>query len=304
MTHLSGHDTIASNSQLVRRTGLARLIDFLILTKPRITLLVLVTTWAGFALSVPGGTWTWWPLLPALIGTALCCMAAGTLNQVAESEIDARMRRTRCRPLPSGRLTHLEALLFGLGLAAVGTGILCVATHWLAAVAATLTLGVYVLVYTPLKRFSPIALYVGAIAGAIPPLIGSAAATGTLTAAAWSLFAIQFLWQIPHFLAIGWIYRQDYAAAGLRLLPAIDSKATLYHLFIGSLVLVPVGLAPTIWHISGPTHFLTALICGLAFLAVAMALLISPSHRQARVVFFTSLIYLPLVLATMWIDRV
>lgn len=288
-----------------RSAGTARLADYVALGKPRITAMVVLAAYAGFALGVGRAPWSWLTLAAALCGTALCCMAAAALNQLCERQTDALMERTRNRPLPAGRLTNLEALLASLGFAAVGTGVLCVLCHWLAAVAATFTILAYVLIYTPLKRVTALSTLVGAVPGAMPPVIGCAAATGRIGPTAWVLFGIIFVWQLPHVLVITWLYRRDFARAGLPVLPGVDPDglSPFGHIVVGCLLLMAVGLLPTIMGMSGRVYFLTALVAGSVFLVLAVALLIAPTRMRARAFFLASLVYLPLVLTMMWIDQ-
>jgi len=274
-----------------------RLAGFLALTKPRITLLVVLTTLVGFLVAVPRPVPTLL-LLHALVGTALAAGAAGALNQWAERRLDAEMRRTARRPLPSGRLTPLEAAAFGLGLTVAGTAYLALTTNALASAIAALTVASYLLLYTPLKRVTSLATVVGAVPGALPPLIGWAAARGRLGPEAWVLFGILFLWQMPHFLALAHLYRADYARAGFRMLTVEDAtgrgagrQAALY-----ALALVPVSLLPTPLGLAGPVYFVGALALGIAFLLGAAGMAVAPSGvAAARRLFHASLLYLPVL---------
>lgn len=274
-----------------------RLAGFLELTKPRITFLVVLTTLVGFLVAAPRPV----PvllLLHALVGTALTAGAAGALNQWAERRLDAEMRRTARRPLPSGQLTPLEAAVFGVGLTLAGTAYLALTTNGLASALSAVTIASYLLLYTPLKRVTSLATVVGAVPGALPPLIGWAAARGRLGVEAWVLFGILFLWQMPHFLALAQLYRADYARAGFRMLTVEDAtgrgagrQATLY-----ALALVPVSLLPTPLGLAGPVYFLGALALGIAFLAAGVAMAVDPtSPAAARRLFHVSLLYLPAI---------
>ncbi len=276
--------------------------DYTTLTKPRITLMVVITAAAGMALAP--SPWTWWVMIGMLAGTALSCMGASAMHQVIERSTDGLMRRTRQRPLPAGRLGTPEAAWLGGGLSLAGVAVLAGTTTWLAAMLSAITIVSYAFVYTPMKRRSPTALRVGAVPGAMPPLIGYAAVTGDLGAAAWIVFAIMFVWQVPHFLAIAWLYREDYARAGFPMLPVLDpsGQRTFRQVLIGCLTLVPLGLLPTMLGISGLLYFFTALACGLGFLAFGVALVLRPGRTQARWLFFASLVYLPVVLAVMLVD--
>ncbi|NJD09065.1 MAG: protoheme IX farnesyltransferase [Gemmatimonadetes bacterium] len=274
-----------------------RVAGFFELTKPRIAFLVVLTTLVGFLVGAPRPL----PvllLLHALVGTALAAGAAGALNQWAERKADAEMRRTMRRPLPSGRLTPREAAVFGLSLTAAGTAYLAFTVNTLASALAALTVASYLLLYTPLKRVTSLATIVGAVPGALPPMIGWAAARGRLGLEAWVLFGILFLWQMPHFLALAQLYRADYARAGFRMLTVDDAtggsagrQSLLY-----ALALVPVSLLPTLLGIAGPVYFLGALACGIGFLLSAVGMAVEPtSAAAARRLFRASLLYLPAI---------
>lgn len=276
--------------------------DYMTLTKQRITLMVVITAAAGFALAP--GAWSWLTLMGTLMGTALSCMGASVLNQVIERDTDGMMDRTMNRPLPAGRVNPTEATWVGVVLGLAGVGLLALTTTWMAAALSAFTILSYVLIYTPMKRYSPVALLVGAVPGAMPPMIGYAAVTGDLRAAAWLTFTIMFVWQVPHFLAIAWLYREDYAKAGFPMLPVLDptGQRTFRQVLIGCLLLVPLGGLPTMLGISGIAYFFTALICGLTFLAFGIALVWRPGRTQARRLFLASLVYLPVVLTVMLVD--
>lgn len=278
--------------------------DFKDLTKPRITRMVVITAAIGFLLGVQGAM-PWLSLVIAMIGTALSCMAASVFNQVYERDTDALMHRTRNRPLAAGRVGVKPAMMLGTLLSLAGVGILTGYGMYLAAGLCAFTIASYALVYTPMKRFSTLALIVGAVPGAMPPVIGYAAATQTIGAAAVLLFAIMFVWQVPHFLAIAWLYREDYARADLAMLPVIDPTGvrTFRQTLIGCLLLLPIGLLPSAMGISGQIYFAVALLCGLGFLALGIKLVLKPTRENARKLFFGSLIYLPVVLVAMMVDR-
>lgn len=287
-----------------RSATTSRLADYATLTKPRITLMVAITAWLGFALGATG-PWAWLVLLGTLIGTSLSCMGASVLNQVLERDTDALMHRTRRRPIAAGRVGPLEGAIFGLLLSVGGVVVLALMTTALAAWISGLTILSYVLIYTPMKRVSPWALPVGAVPGAAPPLIGFAAATGTLGAGAWLVFAIMFLWQIPHFLAISWLYREDYARAGLRMLAVLDSDGsrTFRQVLIYCLLLVPVGALPTVMGVSGWWSLGIVMVCGLGFLALGVDLVRQQDRHRARRLFLGSLLYLPVVLAAIVLNQ-
>ena len=219
--------------------------EYLALTKPRITWLILMSTGIGFFFGAKGG-WSWAVLLNTLLGTGLLASGTAALNQWFEREADAKMRRTRLRPLPSGTLSEERALVFGMAISAAGFFDLQLFVNPLAALLGALTLVSYLFIYTPLKQRSPHSTTIGAIPGAMPPLIGYAAASGMLNWEAAVLFAILFLWQFPHFYAIAWMYREDYERAGIRMLPVVepDGESTARRILLFSLVLIPISLMP------------------------------------------------------------
>ncbi|MBI1722429.1 MAG: protoheme IX farnesyltransferase [Gemmatimonadetes bacterium] len=275
----------------------ARLADFLALTKPRITLLVVLTTSVGF-LAAAGSSADLVLLVHTLAGTALVAAAASALNQVAEREADAEMRRTARRPLPAGRLATGEAAVFGAALALSGALYLAAAVNPLASALAVLTAASYLLLYTPLKKVTSLATVVGAVPGAMPPMIGWAAARGTLGVEAWILFAIVFFWQMPHFLAIAAIYRHDYQRAGFRVLPVVDpaGASTGRQSALYGLALIPISLLPSFVGLAGPGYFFAALLLGIGFVLLSVRLALDPSSLgKARSLFRFSLIYLPLL---------
>ena len=267
------------------------------LTKPRIVVMVLVTVGVGFLLGARGSAHPA-TLSLTLFGTALVAGGASTLNQWMERARDARMRRTANRALPRGRLGAVEAASFGVGLGLAGTAILLWGANWLAAAVAVSTLLLYVFVYTPLKPWTTLNTAIGAIPGALPPVIGWAAATETLGIEAFSLFLIVFLWQFPHFLAIAWIYREDYARGGLKMLPGVDPQGALTgrQATIYALALIPAGLLPATIGLAGPVYFIGALVLGLLYLVVAIQFWTGVSESTARRLLRMSFFYLPLVL--------
>jgi protoheme IX farnesyltransferase len=282
-----------------------RLADFVALGKPRVVLMVVLTTLVGYYLGA-GFDLDWSRLLHLLVGTALAAAGTLALNQFMERDLDARMERTRGRPLPDGRLQPGEAAVFG-GLLTVGgvaylgvsIGIGCAAVI---AVIAVLYLGLY----TPLKRVSPLATVLGAVPGALPPVAGWVAARGDLGVGAAVLFAILFLWQLPHTLAIARLYRDDYARAGIRVLPVVDPDggSTERQIVAGCLALHAAGLLPTLVGLTGGVYFFGAMLLGALFLVVGMAQALRPSAPAARRVVLASVIYLPVLLALMALDRV
>jgi protoheme IX farnesyltransferase len=266
--------------------------------------MVLVTTLVGFHLGSVASP-ALLRLLHTLIGTALAAAGTLTLNQWMELDLDARMERTRRRPLPDGRVTAGEALVFGAVLLAVGLAWLALAVGILPALVTAGITVTYLLLYTPLKPITSLCSIVGAVPGALPPVAGWAAARGDLGPEPWVLFAILFLWQIPHSLAIGRLYRDDYARAGIRVLPVVDrdGASTGTQVVSNCLALLPVALLPTLVGIAGPVYFLIALILGLGFLGAALALAMRRSVVAARRLMFASLVYLPVLLTAMALDK-
>jgi protoheme IX farnesyltransferase len=279
--------------------------DLVELTKPRITLMVVVTAGIGLLLA-SGGRVPMAMVLHALVGTGLVAAGSAALNHVLERDIDALMRRTANRPLPAGRMHPDLALTLGVGLAVAGLVELTLGVNLLTALLGAAALAGYVFVYTPLKKISPLATVVGAVPGAIPPMMGWAAVTESLDPGAWVLFAILFLWQLPHFLAIAWMCREDYARAGLPMLPVIhpDGRSTARQMVLYGAALLPVSLLPSMLGLTGSAYFLGAMGLGLFFLAMCVAFAVSLSALAARRVLLTSVLYLPAVLAVMVLDRV
>jgi protoheme IX farnesyltransferase len=281
-----------------------RLADYLELAKPRVVLMVLVTTLVGFYLGSTGSP-ALVTLAHTLVGTALA--AGGTLawNQLMEIDLDGRMMRTRHRPLPDGRILPVEALVLGGVLLAAGLAHLALAVNLVSAGVTAAIAVVYLLVYTPLKRVTPLCSLAGAVPGALPPVAGWAAARGSLDLQAWVLFAIMFLWQIPHSLAIARLYRDDYARAGIRLLPVVDvdGPSTGTQVVAFCLALLPVALLPTLIGIAGVIYFLVALALGVGFLWSGITLARGRSVADARRLMFASLLYLPALLGVMALDK-
>jgi protoheme IX farnesyltransferase len=270
--------------------------DFLALTKPRLNLLVLITTATGVYLGAPAGVAL--PLLlHTLVGTALVASGAAALNQVWERDTDLRMRRTRARPVPSGRLGAREAWWFGATLSIAGVAELAAWVNLASAAVAAVTLASYVFVYTPLKRRTSLATLVGAFPGALPPVIGWAAATGQIGLQAFVLFGIVFFWQMPHFLAIAWLHRDDYGNAGIPLLPVLepDGRRTGRQALLYAVALWPVSLLPTVVGLGSDAYIVIATMLGLAFIALSAAFARERSDRSARRLFLFSITYLPLL---------
>jgi len=278
--------------------------EYLALTKPRITWLILMSTGVGYFFGAKSG-WHWLTLLHTIIGTGLLASGTAALNQWYEREADAKMRRTKARPLPSGRLDESKALLFGLAISAAGFFELQLAVNELAALLGAATLASYLFLYTPLKQRSPHSTTIGAIPGAMPPLIGYAAASGTLTWEAWVLFAILFLWQFPHFYAIAWMYREDYERAGIRMLPVVepDGESTARRIVLFSLLLIPISLIPKYLSMAGNIYLFGALALGLLFLYAGVRISFDRTRQEARHVLLASVVYLPVLYGLLLFDR-
>lgn len=277
------------------------------LTKPRITWLVVMTAAAGFALAAPGAfdAFGLRMLLRLAVGTALVAAGTNALNQWWERDADARMARTRGRPLPTGRLSAGTALLFGAGLAVSGIAHLVFAVNALTAALSALTLGLYVFVYTPLKRRTWWAVLVGAVPGALPIVGGWTAATGAAPAEAWLLFAILFLWQLPHFYALAWMYRDDYARGGFRVVSFDHSgRAVGRQVVVFASVLLALSVVPTVAGLVGTVYLVGAALAGAALLACGAMFAAGPAPRPARRLFLVSVGYLPVVLLLMVVDKV
>jgi heme o synthase len=279
--------------------------DLVALTKPRVVLMVLVTTLMGYDVALTGPA-DYLRMIHLLIGSLLAAGGTLALNQYRERDLDARMDRTRARPLPAGRLQPLEAWLFGVALTLAGTAYLAALVNPLVALVTLATTILYLFAYTPLKRRTPLCTLVGAVAGALPPVAGWAAARGDVAPGAWVLFAILFLWQLPHTLAIARLYRDDYARAGVRVLPVVDpdGASTGRQVVLACVALVSVSLLPAVAGWTGPIYLAGALVLGLAFSAVGVEQALVPSPRAARHVLLASLIYLPLLLGLMAFDRI
>jgi heme o synthase len=266
--------------------------DYLDLSKSRIVLMVLITTAAGF-LFAPGGVD---PLLMlhTLVGTALVAAGTNALNQYVERGHDAKMLRTRTRPLPAGRITPRAALVFSSAIAVIGTLYLGLTVNWLTATLGAFTLTSYIFVYTPLKRVSTLCTIIGAVPGAIPPLMGWTAATNELSLGGWILFGILFLWQLPHFMAISWMYREDYARGGFAMLSVQDGDgaAVARQAIFYTLALIPVSVAPALLGMTGALYFIGAALAGAVLLAATIRFFFDRQVRNARSVFMISNLYL------------
>jgi protoheme IX farnesyltransferase len=285
--------------------------DLLALTKPRIVLLVALTAAAGYALgihAIPAGQYPassraamWWVLLHTMIGTSLVAGGTSALNMVVERDVDALMHRTARRPLPAGRLSPVVATVFAWSIGALGIAELLRFVNATTAMLAAVTLLVYVYLYTPLKRRTPLATLVGAIPGALPIVGGWTASGAPLDARAGVLFAILFLWQLPHVLALSWIHREDYARAGLRMmsLDDVEGRATFRQATLDATALLPISLAPALLAMAGPTYFAVALALSVALIGLAAAGARTPSRTRARRLFLATLAYLPLLLGAL-----
>jgi len=283
----------------------SRLADYLALTKPRLNFLVVASSAAGYYLGVSGALDPS-KMAVAVLGTALVAGGAAALNQVFERDTDGLMRRTRTRPLPDGRVTAADASIFGAVLSAAGLALLSARTNLAAAALALATIVVYLAIYTPMKRRTPLSTLIGAVPGALPPLIGWTAARGTIDAGGAALFAIVFLWQIPHFMAISWLYRDDYATARFPMLSVVDAGGTRAsrQAFWYSVVLLPVSLAPALLGIAGTIYVVAATALGIAMIVLAARFASGRDDASARRLFFGSITYLPLLWIVMIADKV
>ena len=275
------------------------------LVKPRMNLLILGTTTVGF--SIAAKTTEQWTRLPnALVGTALCAASAAILNQLLEKEYDGRMRRTAVRPLPTGRISARQALALGVAAGMLGGLYLLLFVNRMTALLGTATLTSYVLIYTPLKRVTTLNTLVGAIPGAVPPMMGWTAVTGALAPPALALFGILFVWQIPHFLAIATLHREDYRLGGFKMLPVDDPqlRRTGRQMLLYSAALLPVTLLPVMTGVAGKVYTVSAVVLGVTFFAFALSCATRRSRAEARKLFFASIIYLPVLLAVLMMDQI
>ena len=297
-------NTDAVNPPSKQTVFVHRAADFVELIKPRLVVMILITTAAGFYLGAQ--TVDWLRCLHTLIGAGLTAAGVLGLNQYLERDVDAQMKRTQERPLPDGRMNPLEALLVGAVLTGGGMLYLTFIVNVLSGFVISLIVISYLFLYTPLKRKTSLCTLIGAVPGALPPVVGWVAASGALTGEAWVLFTILFLWQLPHSLAIAYIYREDYAKAGFRLLPVIhpDGASTCRQIVINCVALLGVGLLPALYNIAGSIYFFTALLAGVGFLAVGIYLARARSVKAARYLLYASLLYLPLVFITMALDKI
>jgi protoheme IX farnesyltransferase len=290
------------------RARLAMLADYWALTKPEVNLLILITTFAGFCLALPAPIEQFPVLLliNTLLGTLLVASGTGSLNQFLERNFDAQMRRTSRRPVASGRIAASSALWFGIALSSFGCLYLRVAVNTLSSLLALITLLSYLFLYTPLKRKTPLCTFVGALPGAMPPLIGWAGIAGRLNLEAWSIYAILFLWQFPHFMAIAWMYREDYLRAGYMVLPCGETRGNVMALqsVLPSLFLVPLGIVPLFLAHSHLSYWVANILFSSGFLVCTMRLAFQRSNWTARRLLFASIIYLPMVLFVILLSKV
>ncbi|WP_240928095.1 heme o synthase [Thalassoroseus pseudoceratinae] len=284
--------------------SLARLADYLELTKPKIAVLALATVTFGYVLA-SGTTIDRAGLMHALIGITLVAVSSSVLNQLIERDTDRRMDRTRNRPMVTGRVTAIEGLVFGLATGMMGTLYLSVFVNLQTAILGVFTLLTYVALYTPMKRTSSFCTTIGAVPGALPPVLGWSAAGGSLDAGAAALFAILFFWQFPHFLAIGWLYRTQYERAGLKMLPSCWANRNLTGALavLYALALLPVSLLPSVFDMAGSAYFAGAIVLGMGYLICAVLFMANETRSSARRLLWSSLLYLPLLLTILTWDH-
>jgi protoheme IX farnesyltransferase len=293
-----------SSTRAVTISPLTRSLGYISLTKPDVSFLVVITTLAGYVLGTAGPL-NWLLMAHTVLATTLVAAGTSALNHYLERDSDGLMRRTAARPLPSGVLLPAEALWFGAALVLVGVVDLLLSTNILAAALAVATPAMYLGAYTPLKTRTTWCTAVGAIPGAMPPLIGWAAARGSLDAGAWVLFGILFLWQFPHFHAIAWMYREDYARAGIRMLPVADGegRATFSQILVTAAVLVPFSLLGAVVGLAGPAYFFGALVLGLILVEVCVWAAASKTNQRAKWLMHATVIHLPVLLGLMILDH-
>lgn len=294
-----------STAQTTQLTLASRAGAYLTLTKPDVSLLVLMTTAAGYYMGARGPV-DWLRLAHTVFGTMLIAAGTAALNHYIERESDRFMRRTASRPLPSGVLQPAEALLFGTGLSIAGAADLWISSGWLASVLGVITCLSYLLAYTPLKKRTVWATFVGAFPGAVPPMIGWAAASGSLDRGAWALFGILFLWQFPHFHAIAWMYREDYSRAGILMLPVVDQDGsrTFRQIILTAIGLIGISLLPSMLGLTGVLYFFGALVVSTGLLQVCLWAASSKSNVRAKWLMHATVLHIPLLLGLMMYDKV
>jgi len=277
---------------------------YLSLTKPDVSFLVVLTTMAGYALGSTGPL-DWWVMSQTVIGTTLVAAGTSALNHYIERDSDALMRRTASRPLPAGALAPSTALWFGAALNVLGCLLLFLQTNLLAGLLAVATSVVYLGVYTPLKTRTTAATIIGAFPGAVPPLIGWAAARNSLGPGAWVLYGILLLWQVPHFHAISWMYREDYARAGIRMLPVVDpeGRATFGQILVCAAALIPVSLLASVTGLAGVRYYFLALVVGLMLVEVCVWAAARKTNVRAKWLMHATVIHLPVLLGLMVLDK-
>jgi protoheme IX farnesyltransferase len=302
---LDGEQVTSETLALDMSAARSRAADFLALTKPRVVVMVLLTAVVGYYLGSSGDI-AYWRMVAMLIGTALAAGGTLALNQYIERDLDARMERTRLRPLPDGRLQPTEALLFGAIVTASGLLYLTVAVNTLSGLVTALTSASYLFLYTPLKQRTSLCSVVGAVPGALPPVTGWVAARGDIGIEACVLFGILFLWQLPHSLAIAWLYRADYARAGMQLLPVIepDGRSTGRHIAANCVALFAVGMLPTLLGFAGTVYLAVASFLGVGLVVFGVDLARARTPQAARRLLFATLAYLPILLVAMALDKV
>jgi heme o synthase len=295
---IAARETDLASSELDIAPGMMS--DLMMLTKARLSTLVLITTFVGFCMA-SGEKLDCWRLILTLLGTALVAGSAGVFNQVLESKVDRLMDRTKDRPLPAGRMRRSTAILLGGLMAAAGIGLLAWFATFLAAALSAATLFIYLALYTPMKRRTSFCISIGAVAGAIPPMIGWTAVEPEIGIGAWILFGILFFWQIPHFLAIAWMYRDEYAQAGFVMLRRRDfaGQLTAAESLLCTIALIIITLLPVIFHMATPLYLAGSLLCNTLLLVCAIQFLLHRTRPSARRLFFASIIYLPSLLGLM-----
>lgn len=278
--------------------------DLFVLTKVRLNMLVVLTTAAGYYMAQQGPL-HWLQMLMVCAGTALVALGSAAFNQIQERDVDLLMERTKSRPMPQRRMTVRYAQMVGYGTTVAGLAVLVIFGNWLAAAIALATTLLYVVVYTPMKLKSSLATVVGAIPGALPPMIGWAAARGSVDFVSWTLFLIMFLWQMPHFLAIAWMCRDDYARAKMPMLSVVDTDGSITgrQAVVYAAALVPFSVTPMLFGLAGRVYGIGALVLGLTLVAVAIGFAAKRSRENARMLFLATIVYLPLLLILMAFSR-
>jgi protoheme IX farnesyltransferase len=294
-----------STARVIPAQSLSRVASYYALTKPDVSFLVVLTTLGGYALGSRGAM-DWPRMAHTVFGTLLVAAGTSALNHYIERESDAHMRRTAARPLPSGALRPAEAMAFGAALVLAGGLYLILFTNVLATLLALAASASYLLIYTPLKSRTTWATLIGGFPGAAPPLVGWAAARGSLDRDAWILFAIAFLWQIPHFHAIAWIYREDYARAGIRMLPVVDRAGhrTFRQILVAAAVLIPVSLLPALTGLANVRYFFGAGIVGILIVALCLWAAAEKTNLRAKWLMHATVLQLPLLLGLLWWDKI